>query len=528
MECRDYEYIELLSKSWLKDIDEIMSTGERINEYGDLEIYVNCWMKFGVNMKFRVATIKDDYTLTYINGVKKEYKNRKFALNALLKAYNTVVDFRNFKNKNNIENEDIEKIQESELIETKEVEINEINEINDKQENNDKQNTYYTAGNLSFEKYEDAYNYCIASDFDPELMIKEIKESASNSTLKANKLHTNKVKIKILDKQIDKLIDESIELKKEIDKQNVKYNDRNNILIQHLENLDNKMNSIEERIDNLIKENKEIYANNFKLNLAALKEAYGDNKYKVINNNTGSILYTNNLENYLYNKDYSIKLILENREAFKQYIDTKKDSFYSNSYTIYTYKNKDSVNIIEEKEIYCLNTDKLLLKEIHRSKNNINICYCKTVLNKQELLTINGKQATHDTLNKAIEVFKKDNKIVDILDNYTIKDTVKTVKRTSKDDIELMLKDYRVAINKFPKLRELCENLDSYLNLYKNNYKQLFRKFKTNIIEFTNYRVNYIFYKKLLQMDLNTKEQINYTIPLRVRYTTHHNKYLSK
>ncbi|WP_206762627.1 hypothetical protein, partial [Clostridium perfringens] len=72
------------------------------------------------------------------------------------------------------------------------------------------------------------------------------------------------------------------------------------------------------------------------------------------------------------------------------------------------------------------------------------------------------------------------------------------------------------------------DNLDFYLNLYKNNYRQLFRKFKTNIIEFTNYKENYIFYKKLLQMDLNTKEQINYTIPLRVRYTTHYNKYLSK
>ncbi|MBI6006841.1 hypothetical protein H8J86_12940, partial [Clostridium perfringens] len=336
MECRDYEYIELLSKSWLKDINEIMSTGERINEYGDLEIYINCWMNFGVNMKFRVATIKDAYTLTYINGVKKEYKNRKCALNALLKAYNTVVDFRNFKNKNNIENEDIEEIQESELLETKEVEIN---EINDKQENNDKQNIYYTAGNLSFEKYEDAYNYCIASDFDPDLMIREIKESVNNGTLKANKLHTNNVKIKILDKQIVKLIDESIELKKEIDRQGIKYNDRDNILIQHLENLDNKMDSIEERINKLIKENKEIYTNNFKLNLAALKEAYGDNKYKVINNNTRSILYTNSLDNYLYNKDYIIKFILENREVFKQYIDTKKDGFYSNSYTIYTYKN---------------------------------------------------------------------------------------------------------------------------------------------------------------------------------------------
>ncbi|MGU8679081.1 hypothetical protein ACV3Q3_13060 [Clostridium perfringens] len=406
----------------------------------------------------------------------------------------------------------------------------ETNEINDKQENNicDKQNIYYTAGNLSFEKYEDAYDYCISSDFDPDLMIQEIKESASNSTLKANKLHTNNIKIKILDKQIDKLIDESIELKKEIDKQNVKYNDRDNTLIQNLENLDNKMDSIEERINKLIKENKEIYTNNFKFNLAALKEAYGDNKYKVINNNTGSILYTNNLENYLYNKDYSIKFILENREVFKQYIDTKKDSFYSNSYTIYTYKNKDSVNIIEEKEIYCLNTDKLLLREIHRSKNNINICYCKAALNKEELLTINGKQATHDTLNKAIKVFKKDNELIDILDNYIIKDTVKTVKRTSKDNIELMLKDYKVVINKFPKLKELCDNLDSYLNLYKNNYRQLFKKFKTNIIEFTNYKENYNFYKKLLQMNLNTKEQINYTIPLRVQYTTHYNKYLSK
>lgn len=305
------------------------------------------------------------------------------------------------------------------IEEVKKVENENKQESNDNIYNNKnkKEYIYYNVGNLCFNTYKKAYDYCITSDFNPELMIQEIKDSVSSSTLKVNKLHANKVKIKILDKQIDKLIDKFIKLKKEIDKQGIKHNDRDNILIQHLESLNNKMDNIDKRIDELIKENNLIYANNFKLNLAVLKEAYEDNKYKVVNKNTGSILYTNNLENYLYNKDYSIKFILENREVFKQYIETKKEGFYSNSYTIYNYKNKDTINIIEEKEIYCLDTDKLLLKEIHRSKNNINICYCKAASNKEPLLLINGKQPTHDTLNKARDVFKKDNEIIDILEN---------------------------------------------------------------------------------------------------------------
>ncbi|XZN14413.1 hypothetical protein ACSW9O_15205 (plasmid) [Clostridium perfringens] len=395
-----------------------------------------------------------------------------------------------------------------------------INELfNEGKNNNDikkeENKKIFLVGNLNFNDYNEAYKYCIGSDFDPDLMIKSI----NNGTLKTNKLHNNKVKIKLLDNKINRLVDRTFILKKEIDKQGIKYNDKNNILLQQLEKLNNNMDSIEMRIDELVNENRSITSNNFKLNLAALKEEYGDNKYKVINNITGSITYTNNLESYLYNKDYTIKIILDNTEICKQCISSKNGTFYfKDTYTLLTFKNNDTVNYIEKEEIYSIKDNKLIYKELHRDKRGI------TITCNNNFININGKYPTHNTLNKAIELFKNDNDIIDILENYTVIEPVKQPKRTIKDKIELMIKDYKEAINKLTGLKKVCDNLECYNNLYRGNLNAFYRKHKTNRENFNKYLDNYRYYNYLLKLNPGSKENIEYKAPLKVVYTKHYNK----
>jgi hypothetical protein len=77
---------------------------------------------------------------------------------------------------------------ERELNQTKEVvEVSEVIENNQTSEVND---SAYIVGNRTFTTYEAAYNYCIESDFEPELMI--IKEAATIEPLNAtNEQETN-------------------------------------------------------------------------------------------------------------------------------------------------------------------------------------------------------------------------------------------------------------------------------------------------------------------------------------------------
>lgn len=490
----------VLNKNDLNYIKEIIVTNTMINDKY-IDINIKCWMTYGVYEEYRVARIFDSYIMTYINGVEKEYKRRRAALNAILKVYNTINQY----------NEILKfKVNEPEI---KEITNNIYNEViksngsNINKEDNKKECFYIS--NLNFNSYKEAYDYCISKDLDPDLMI-------NRNGLKSI-LDFNKIKIKLLDKKIDRLLYKRLELKESINKKGIKYNNINNSLIQQLNNLDNLMDNIEKKIDKIKYINKNIEYNNYKIYSKSLYKEYGDAKYRVIHNIDNTTMFTNNIEKYLYNKKYNIKFILEDREVYKQYIYNNKNGFYK----VYYYKNNDSNNIIEKKEIYSLKDNRLIYKQLRREKNNIRLLY--SYLNDNELLLINGKNISIYSLNKAMTIFKNDSDIINVLEKYIVIEPTKQPKTTTKERIELTIKDYQETVNKFPKLKYICDNIKYYNILYKDNYNLFYRKYKTNKENFSNYLYNYRYLNKLLKTNKEIKE-FTYKIPKKVIYTTCYRK----
>lgn len=440
----------ILNKNNLKDIKEVLTTNVYINDKC-VDITIKCWLNYGVYEEYTVARVYDSYTMTYINGIEKEYKRRKAALNAILKAYNT---------------------------------INKMSDI------------------LNFKEVE----------------IVEVKEETENNTIKEDKII--RIKIKLLDSKINRLLDKRYILRDNIIKQGIKFNDIDNDLIKELNSIDNILDRLEDKIDTLKEELREVNNKQYKEYLGALKEEYGNNKYKIIDNKRGSITYTNDLKDYLYNNNYTIKLILDNKEVFKQYINNKKE-LYGNSYIVLEFNKNDTINNAVKKEIYDLDTNKLLYKELHRDKRNINLIYSRNNIFNSTLLRINGKDPNTDILNKAIEVFKNDIEILEVLESHTPTKNVKkdnsNINKVNKLDIAI--KDYSNIIDKFKDLKEVCSNLEYYNNLYKNKVREFYRKYKTNGKSFGNYLDNY----RYLQWLLNNKDNIKdykYKAPLKVVYTT--------
>ena len=78
-----------LSKSDLWYIKEVGITESHF--YNDrVEIVLNYYNQYGFKDQRVIARIFNNYTLTYINGIHKEYKRRKAAINAIIKAYNSI------------------------------------------------------------------------------------------------------------------------------------------------------------------------------------------------------------------------------------------------------------------------------------------------------------------------------------------------------------------------------------------------------------------------------------------------------
>ncbi|MEG2289672.1 MAG: hypothetical protein RSC24_06860, partial [Clostridium sp.] len=317
-----------LNKTYLKDIKEVITTNTKFND-NSVEVTITCWLNYGIEETYTVARIYDKYAITYIAGIEKEYKRRKSAINAILRVYNTIAEF-------------------DRIMEFKAVKIENSEEIEETKNNIIKEDIkeYYTVGNICFNNYSEAYDYCNINDFDPDLMIIKNAEGVGISPASANnifKLSSKKVinlKIKLLDNKIDRLLDKRFILKNEIKKNGIKFNNRDNELIKELNSYDSELDSLELKIDSLKEEYRVLNNKQYKEYVNALKEEYIDNKYKVIDNKNGSIMYTNNLKDYLYNKNYTIKLILDNKEVFKQYINNKNE-LYGNSLNIIKFKNND-------------------------------------------------------------------------------------------------------------------------------------------------------------------------------------------
>lgn len=489
----------ILNKNNLKDIKEVLTTNVYINDKC-VDITIKCWLNYGVYEEYTVARVYNDYTMTYINGVEKEYKRRKPALNAILKTYNTLEKMDNILN-----------FKAAEIIENEEI----VEEIETTENNSEDVKESYTVGNICFNSYNEAYEYCIASDFDPDTMIEGvgITPAPTNNNIKIKEDKIIRLKIKSLDSKINRLLDKRYIVRDNIIKQGIKFNDRDNELIKQLNSIDNILDGLEEKIDTLKEELREVNNKHYKEYISALKEEYGNNKYKIIDNSNRSITYKNNLKDYLYNSNYTVKLILDNIELCKQGIGNSSIYLFKDSFTVLEFQNNDTINNIIKKEIYSLNTNQLLYKELNRDKRGIHLIY-----NNKGILNINGNSPTIDTLNKAIEVFKSDIEILEVLENYT---PTKSVKMDNKsiNKLDMAIKDYSELINKFKDLKTICSNLEYYNNLYKNNIKSFYKKYKTNRINFSNYLENY----KYLQWLLNNKDNIKdykYKAPLKVVYTT--------
>lgn len=168
-------YSERLNKSNVKELSTINFVKTEILE-NEVIIYINATNSvYNDNLYYRVARIKrnvwEDNTISYdaisyINGIEKEYKNIKSMLNAIIKAYNEMdhsEDILNWSSVKKIEAEKVEEIKEdNNNVEVPEVVATVKNKIN---------TITYIVYNKSFDSKQDAINYCLDNDFDPELMI---------------------------------------------------------------------------------------------------------------------------------------------------------------------------------------------------------------------------------------------------------------------------------------------------------------------------------------------------------------------
>lgn len=384
----------ILNKDNIKDIKEVLTTNVHFNDKC-IDITIKCWLNYGIYEEFTVARIYDQYAVTYINGKEKEYKRRKPALNAILKAYNTL--------------DKIDDILSFKAIEIVEDDINNKS-LNDIIKEDIKE--YYTVGNMYFNSYNEAVEYCVKSDFDPELMI---TKRGTNSTLK-----NNRIKIKLLDNKINRLLDKRMDIRDEIIKQGIKFNDDDNALIKQLNELDKQMDSLEFKIDEIKEENKVIHSNIFKGNLNSLYKEYNNYKYKVIDNNKGFEIFTNNIKDYLYNNNYTIKLILDNKEVFKQ--GYKINAIGANwldkdTFQVLSYKKNDTINTVEKVEAYSNNI--LICKTVWRNRGNNFLSYVYTK-GFRENIFFNAKSITIDSIENAKRIFKNDKEVMEILNNYKV------------------------------------------------------------------------------------------------------------
>lgn len=348
--------------------------------------------------------------------------------------------------------------------------------------------------------------------------------NASNSKKMDIKIKQQFVKIKLLDKKINRLLDKRFIIKSDIVKQGIKLNNRENNLIQDLNNIDNVINSLDSKIDTVKTNINTLRQLLYNINLFILKAEYRANKYKIIDNNTNDIIHSNSIDNIINNYNFTIKVLINNTEYFKQRINKNSSpSYLTDSLCIIDYNKNDTQEKII-KEVYTDIKGDILYIQNTIKKSNIELCYTKNNVMNNYHMSINNisvNRCKQDTYEKALNLFKNDTEIYNhILEERNV---IPYTQPKNKDRKNMFIKIYIEAVNKFPLLKEIADNIDYYNNIYKDNIKSFYKKYNTNSKNWSNYLYNYKTLKRLLELNTDNIGG-EYKSPLDVVYTKKYRK----
>lgn len=351
----------------------------------------------------------------------------------------------------------------------------------------------------------------------------EVIEVSPTAVVKIDKIiEQNFIKINLLNKKIDRLLNKAYLLKKVIEKKNIKYNNRDDNLIQELIKLNNIMDSIDNRIDAIGLNINNLRKLQYNINTNILKAEYGSNKYKIIDNYTNKVIYSNTLDNYINNYNYTIRVLINNTEYFKQYIFKGNPSYLIDSLKIVYYKNNDTHEKII-KEIYTNSNNNILYLLETIKKSNIELLYMKNNIINKDYISINNTNVNNckeDIYNKALEMFKNYEVIYTaLLDN---RNTTFNKQTKNKDKKEIFLNMYIDIIDKFSDLKKIAENIEYFNNIYKDNLKDFYKKYNTNARNWSNYLCNYKTLQKILKLE--DCKNYEFKVPYEVVYTKKYRK----
>ena len=363
----------------------------------------------------------------------------------------------------------------------------------------------------------------------------EVMEVNTSNTHNIEKeIKQSKVKINILDNKINRILDKRDTIKIEVEKQKIKYNDKNSPLIQQLFKLDDETDIIYNRIDRI-----RGYINGLKgilynISLKQLKAEYGANKYKIINRFNGDIIYSNNIDNYINNFNYNIKVLINNVEYVKQQYYPKNTShkhyfcdavsYLNDSLKVIYYDKNDTIVKINKYYHIDWNNNILLIEEIFK-KNHTRVhcmqCIAGTYISVNYLSI---DKISDELYNDTIKLFKDNIIVTNMLESAynKHKEYLKNYRQpTFNEKKEIYINHYKKIIDKFPKLKKVAENLKYYSDLYSNNIYKFYRDFKTNRENWNNYLYNYHELNRLLKLN-----DINYDFksPAKVVYTRNYRK----
>ena len=361
-----------------------------------------------------------------------------------------------------------------------------------------------------------------------------VLEDVKNNITIDNKIKINNTKIKIYDSMINRLFNNRDALKIEIDRNNIRYNNRENNLIKQLINIDCKLDSLELKIDVLRDDINRLKNIKYKLYVKTLKADYGTNKYKIIDRDNNSIIYSNNIDKYINDFNYNIFVLIKNAEYPKQiYNNNRKQhkhyfcdtiSYLKDSLKVIFYdKNDTELNI--NKYYHIDRNNNILLIDETLKKDRIKVHYMKCIVG--QFISVNYKSVnkmSDELYNKTMIAFKDNKTITDLLyDEYNKhKEYIKNYKSpTFEETKKTYIMQYNKTINKFKDLKKVAENLKYYSELYKDNIYKFYRDYNTNKINWNNYLYNYNELQKLKTLD---NKEYKFEQPKEVVYTKNYRK----
>ena len=355
--------------------------------------------------------------------------------------------------------------------------------------------------------------------------------NTSNTSNIEKEIKQSKIKINMLNHKINRLLDKRDIIKAEAIKQKIRLNDKTNTLIQQLFKLDYETDIIYNRIDRL-----RVYINGLKgilynISLEQLKAEYGANKYKITNRFNGDIIYSNNIDNYINNFNYNIKVLINNVEYVKQQYYPKNTShkhyfcdtvsYLNDSLKVIYYDKNDTLAKINKYYHLDWNKNILLIEETFK-KNHTRVHCMQCIAGSYvsiNYLSIN--KISDELYNNTMKLFIDNKTVTNMLkDAYNKhKEYLKNYRQPSfNEKKEIYINHYKKIIDQFPKLKKVAENLKYYSDLYSNNIYKFYRDFKTNSVNFNNYLYNYNELNRLLNLNNNCKEY-NFDSPKKVVYT---------